>query len=109
MSRAKEFQKESPVGNRFDFHGIDTVNPADALKPGKFPYALNIRPYIRGRVVARAGEDVAQFSLPDPTHSIRRLNDSTPLGPTSGFALISGSGTNLYADGAKGPTGLSGD
>ena len=109
MSRAKEFQKESPDGNRFDFHGIDTVNPADALKPGRFPYALNIRPYIRGRVVGRATESDPQFSLPGPTHSIRRLNDSTPLGPGTGFALISGSGTNLYADGTQVATGLSGN
>ena len=35
-------------------------------------------------------------SLPTPIHTIRRLNDSTPNGPASGFSLVIGASTSLY-------------
>lgn len=44
-----------------------------------------------------------------PVHSLRRLNDSTPAGPVSGFSLVGGSGTALYNNSTSEATGLSGN
>ena len=51
----------------------------------------------------------APFVAPSPIHSIRRLNDSTPNGPASGYTLIVGAGENIYAGEDEVATGLSGN
>jgi hypothetical protein len=47
--------------------------------------------------------------LPAPPHSIRRLNDSTPNGPSSGYALVVGAGTDIYLNSTQVASGLSGN
>lgn len=44
-----------------------------------------------------------------PVHSLRRLNDSTPAGPGSGFSIVGGSSTSLYNNSTAKATGLSGN
>lgn len=44
-----------------------------------------------------------------PIHSIRRLNDSTPSGPTSGYELVIGASSNCYANTTQVASGLSGN
>lgn len=38
---------------RLDFRGVNTVAPLDAIPPGKYPYAQNIRAYFKGGVTGR--------------------------------------------------------
>jgi hypothetical protein len=107
---SKQPYQRDPNAVRLDFHGMDTVHPPDMMRPGKFPYAQNVRAYLRDSVTSRATQDSSVLSLSAPIHSLRRLNDSTPAGPAAGFILVAGAGSNLYA-GSTTPvdTGLSGD
>jgi len=47
-----DFQRDK-TGQRLDFAGIDLVHPVDLLPPGKVPYALNVRRYIKGGIQGR--------------------------------------------------------
>jgi hypothetical protein len=69
-----KYQKET---NRFDFVGLDLNRPLDSVKPGKLPYARNIRSYLAGRIEPRDGiTDIGQpVAGQTPVHSARRLND----------------------------------
>jgi hypothetical protein len=96
-------------GLRMDFHGIDTVHAPDDLPAGKFPYAANVRRYLRGRVGGRSMEDSSVLVLNQVPHSIRRLNDTTPAGPAGGYILVEGAGTILYANAVQVDSGLSGN
>lgn len=108
MSSAKDWQR-SPDGFRFQFSGINTMSPPDQLEATKYPYAQNIRRYKDRSVTSRSVLDDAIWSLPSNVHSIRRLNDSTPAGPSSGFALIEGAGTGLFCNATQVNAGLSGN
>jgi hypothetical protein len=90
-------------------HGMDTVHPPDGLPANKFAYAQNVRAYIGERTSARAQEDPPVLTLPSSVHSLRRLNDLTPAGPSAGFVLVGGAGGSLYANGTQVASGLSGD
>jgi hypothetical protein len=103
----KEFVRDK-AGEKLDFHGIDTVHPPDALVPGKFPYAKNIRRYLKGAVIGRMLLTAPVETLPAAVHSIRRLNDLTPAGPVGGYQLIEGAADKLYAGATQVATGLSG-
>jgi len=70
------FQRDKD-GTRMQFLGMNTVSPPDQLAPGKFPYAANLRAYLRDAVTGRAVQDSSTVTLPYPVHSIRRLNDAT--------------------------------
>jgi hypothetical protein len=105
---AQNYQREAN-GARLAFHGMNTVLPPDQLPPGKYPYAQNIRAYLRDRVAARATQDSSFLSLSSAVHSIRRLNDTTPAGPIGGFIIVSGAGSSLYANSTQVDTGLSGN
>ena len=97
-------------GVRIDFHGMNTVFPPDAMPVGKYPYAQNLRAYLREGVTSRATQDSSVVQMDSgPVHSLRRLNDSTPAGPPSGFILVGGVGTNLYANSVVVDSGLSGN
>lgn len=96
-------------GARIGFHGMNTVNPPDALPPGKYPFAQNVRAYLREAVTSRAVQDSSVLTLPAAVHSLRRLNDSTPAGPLAGFILVGGASTNLYANAVQVDSGLSGN
>lgn len=110
-------------GLRFDFQGMNLVLPPDALPPGKFPYAQNVRAFLQEQVISRLPQGPALAtipgggggggggSLPDASnivHSLRRLNNTGPNGPVSGYALISGAGQSLYRDSSLAVSGLSG-
>src|ERR1700687_2070038 len=92
------YERNKP-GTLIDFHGMDTVHPPDAMPPGKYPYAQNVRAYLREGTTSRATEDSSVVQMDSgPVHSLRRLNDSTPAGPPAGFILVGGVGTDLYAN-----------
>lgn len=89
-----DFQREKP-GQRLDFGGMDLVHPVDLLPPGKFAFCQNIRRYIKGGIIGRNLLTGALYTLSASLHTIRRLNDSTPNGPPSGYSIINGAGTVL--------------
>ncbi|HTF63466.1 MAG TPA: hypothetical protein VK638_12250, partial [Edaphobacter sp.] len=107
MSEEQQYKRE-PNGTRFQMSGISTVLPIDMMA-GKYPYLQNVRSYLGGRTTARATQAPAVQTLGAAVHSLRRLNDTTPLGPPSGFALIGGAGDGLYKDSTEVATGLSGN
>jgi hypothetical protein len=96
-------------GVDLDFKGINIAAPLDRMPANKFPYAQNVRRYLQGGILARALESAALFTLPSAPYSIRRLNDSTPDGPSSGYALIVGAGGKLYLNGLQEDAGYSGN
>ena len=84
-------------GARLDFGGIDLVHPVDQMPPNKFPYAQNIRRYKKLAIMGRNLLTGALYTLSAAVHSIKRLNDSTPNGPSDGYTLINGAGIVLTA------------
>lgn len=108
MAEEKKFQR-NPNGIRFKMTGINTVQPVDTLGD-KFAYLENVRAYTQGRITARARQTDPVLSMgAAAVHSLRRMNDQTPDGPPSGYALIGGSSTNLYCNAAVVDTGFSGN
>lgn len=101
--------KRDQNGIRFQMGGINTVLSPDILPPTKYPYAQNVRAYLQGRTTGRATQSDPQITLGAAVHSLRRLNDTTPNGPVSGFALIGGAGTDLYLNATAVASGLSGN
>ncbi len=79
----------------FDFKGMDLTSPINRLRAGYTTIASNIRAYQRGGVTLRNLLTGALYTLSAAVHSIRRLNDSTPNGPSSGYSIINGAGTVL--------------
>jgi hypothetical protein len=49
------------------------------------------------------------IDLPSAPYTIRRLNDSTPNGPSSGYALVIGAGGKMYVNNTQVASGLSGN
>lgn len=49
------------------------------------------------------------INLPAPPHSIRRLNDSTPNGPPSGYVLVIGAAGKMYVNNSQVASGMSGN
>lgn len=105
---AKPYQRD-PDGMRLQFRGMNIMLPPDQMPPHKYPYAQNVRAYLRDRITARAVEAAPVETLPFAVHSLRRLNDSTPAGPAQGFILVAGASTNLYANTLQVDSGLSGN
>jgi len=83
------------AGARLDFGGLDLVHPPDLMPPNKYPYAQNIRRIIKGAVKGRNLLTGALYTLAAAVHSLRRINDSTPAGPSSGYSIINGAGTRI--------------
>lgn len=108
MSAPQQYQREKN-GIRFSMGGMNTVLPPDLMPPGKAPYYQNVRAYLQGRTKGRATQTGPVQTIGAAVHSLRRLNDSTPLGPPSGFALIAGGGTELYLNSTGVATGMSGN
>ncbi len=91
-----EFQRDKS-GARLDFRGIDILHPIDRIPNGRVPMAINVRRYVAGAVKGRNLLTSALISaLPTPIHTLHRLNDSTPNGPSSGYSLVIGASTFLY-------------
>jgi hypothetical protein len=80
-----------------NFRGLDVTNPQNRLDAGMSAMVANCRAYLSGGFALRNPLSSAIISsLPTPIHSVKRLNDGTPNGPSSGYALIIGASTNLY-------------
>jgi hypothetical protein len=108
MTPQKPYQRD-PDAMRLRFLGMNTMLPPDKMPPNKFPYAQNCRAYLRDRIVGRSLQDDPVQTLPFAVHSIRRLNDSTPAGPATGFILVEGASANLYANSVQVDSGFSGN
>jgi hypothetical protein len=81
-----------PNGKRFQMGGFNTMLPFDAIPDTKYLYLQNVRAYKAGQMTGRSQQTPAAYGFASPVHSIRRLNDTTPLGPQPDkFAIISGS------------------
>lgn len=102
------YERDKP-GTVLEFHGMNLVLPVDRMPPGKYPYAQNVRKYLDGGIAGRNRQDSSLVSLPTPVHTIRRLNDTTPKGPSGGFVLVIGSAGNLYVNGVQVDSGYSGN
>ena len=81
----------------FDFRGMSLVRPINRMANGVVAFCQNVRSYILGGFTSRNPLSAAIVSaLPTPIHTIKRLNDSTPNGPASGYSLIIAASTSLY-------------
>lgn len=96
-------------GERLHFAGMNLVLPPDMMPPFKYPFAQNVRAYIKGGVTGRACMDSTLLTFPTGVHSLRRLNDLTPAGPAAGFILVAGAGKALYANATQVDSSLSGN
>lgn len=109
MAQGKLYQN-TPDGIRFTPGSMNTVKALDALKPGEYAYLQNVRAYLQERIVSRATQDNPEIAgLAGDVYSIRRLNDTTPDGPPSGFEIISGAGGRMYAGNVPAAQGLTGN
>ena len=108
MSAPKPYSRE-PNGRRFSLKGgMNTYKSPDLMTETEWPYLQNIRAYLGDRITGRntQSSDLVTISTGTP-HSLRRMNDTTPAGPVSGFVLITGAGPNIYANSTIVATGLS--
>ncbi|MGI4815973.1 MAG: hypothetical protein ACRYGG_21925, partial [Janthinobacterium lividum] len=108
MSSEQRYKRD-PNGQRFQMGGMNTVLPPDALPPAKYPFLQNVRSYLQGRITGRATQTAALFTLAGPVYTMRRLNDVSPAGPASGYALVSQAVGNLYCNATVAASGLSGN
>jgi len=92
-----------------DFHGMDLTHPVNRIPSGRVSLAQNIRSYSAGSINFRNLLTAAIETYSVAPHTIRRLNDSTPNGPTDGYILTVGAGTGIYAGATEVATGLSGN
>lgn len=80
---------------RMECFGLDLNRPVDSVKPNKYPYLLNVRAYLAGRIEPRDGLTITGtgpvVAGQTPEHSVRRLND--PANNT--WTRICGTGTHL--------------
>jgi hypothetical protein len=108
---ARQPYKRDKQGIRFKPGGMNTVKSIDLIPPGEYAYIQNCRAYLQERFTGRATQGPAQLTLTGPIHSIRRMNDTTPLGPPAGYVLIVGSASDgeVYCNATKVATGLSGN
>ena len=84
-------------GERFDLHGIDLVHPVDQIPNGRVPFAQNVRAYLKSAIKGRNLLTNALYTLASAVHSLKRLNDSSPNAPASGYSIINGASTVLSA------------
>jgi hypothetical protein len=91
--------------------GMSTANSADLLPPGKFAFLQNVRRILQGRTVARPalGSNVLTGALPSGPTSMLRLNDATPIGPASRYAMVIGAAGKMYVNTAQVATGMTGN
>ncbi len=100
----------SQQGIRFSPGSIQCYKSLDLLGDGEYAYLANVRGLLGDRLKARPTQSTPAATMGSgPVHTIRRLNDTTPAGPVSGFTLIGGSATSLYNNSAAVASGLSGN
>lgn len=85
---------------RFQFAGMNTVNPPDAQPAGKFPLAINARAYLQDSLTPRLPQSnnlLSGGALPALVHSLRRMDDTiaAPIVPTSTGPNACGTGTDI--------------
>jgi len=90
------------------FIGVDLTSPLNRIPAGRTSIAQNIRAYALGGISFRNLLTAAIETLGAAVHSLARLNDSTPNGPVSGYIIIGGAGTTLYAGSTAIATSMSG-
>src|ERR1700743_2542996 len=96
-------------GSRFTLKGgTNLMKSLDMLAEGEYAALVNVRAYLENRITARATQGDPAATVGFPVHSIRRLNDSTPAGPVSGFALVIGAGGSMYVNSTAIATGFTG-
>lgn len=89
-----DYQRQT---RRFFYRGI-SLQPQDALAEGKLAFALNIRSYEEGTLTIRDGLDLlTNDPLPDPAHSLFRLNDASLYDGGVDAIRFRGAGADLYA------------
>jgi hypothetical protein len=71
----QEYQRDKEQV-RLDFRGMTTVVPPDLMPPGKFPFAQNVRAYIRGGVIGRTTQAPLYQGYSGEITDLRYLNDS---------------------------------
>jgi len=76
-----------------NFGGMDLTNPINRIRAGMAAVCANVRAYLKGGFALRNPLTAALYTLAAAVHTIRRLNDSTPNGPASGYSIINGAGT----------------
>ncbi len=95
---------------RIPFKGLNVTDPLNRIRAGFASVAVNIRQYLGQTAMLRNLLSGVLYTLSAAVVSVSRLNDSTPSGPVSGFALISvDSAGNLWLNGTKIATGLTGN
>jgi hypothetical protein len=105
----QQYQSEKN-GRRFLLEGgINTYVSQDLLPESQYLYLQNVRRYLNGRITGRATQSAPIYTLTAPPHSIRRLNDTTPAGPPSGYVRIAGAADVMSVNGVTVATGLSGN
>jgi hypothetical protein len=93
-----------------EFHGLDLAHPINRIRAGFCALAVNVRAFLRGGFALRNPLSAALYTLSAAVQSIARLNDTTPAGPSSGYAILSvDADGNLYNGNTKIATGLSGN
>lgn len=111
MSTAQQYKRNAD-GIRLDIQGgMNTVLSPDLLPVGVYAYLQNVRRFLQGRTIARPplGSNLIPSPLPSGVTSLIRLNDTTPTGPVSGFALIEGANGYLYNNSTQIASGLTGN
>jgi hypothetical protein len=100
--------KRDDNGMRLKAGSIQTYKPVDMMGEGEYPVLINVRGYVGERLKGRATQGTALFpAAAGAVHSIRRLNDSTPAGPLSGYALVYGAAGSMYINATLIATGFS--
>lgn len=95
-------------GRRFLLEGgMNTYATLDLIPTNQYAFLQNVRRYLNGRITGRATSSAPIFSYAATPHTIRRLNDTTPAGPPSGFIRLVGAGQFVYANGTQVASGLS--
>jgi len=98
----------APAG--LNFRGLNLVSPVNRIAAGFVTVCVNVRAYFSGGVTFRNLLTNAILTLGAAVHSIRRLNDTTnPTALPSGYILVNGAGTVLYAGSTSIATGFSGN
>lgn len=96
---------------RFFYRGLQ-LTPQDALGEGKVAYIRNMRSYMEGTLTPRYGlEQLTSSPVPDPIHSVFRLNDTSLYGVADTARRFIGAGTAVYNVPINGgaPGALTGD
>lgn len=107
MAQQKDYTRQAN-GSRFVLQGgMNTYLSVDLLPEGQYAYLQNVRRYLDGCIKGRATMGAPVYSLGQIPHTIRRLNDSTPDGPPSGYVRVIGAAGLMYVNATEVASGFS--